>query len=198
MKMITKVLASMIFGAVIFILVVVFLALPGLNDLDGINADAKQKKIELEILENQIRAFKTAQSDLAKATRKEDIRNAFVAKEDLVVTVKEFELAGAVTNTKTTLNITELGSKDKPSSVTNKPKGVEEIPYTIDTVNDYNGIVKFLDYLEHIPHFTEISKISLSSEVTNIGLDKIRTGVVFGQIKGVFFVKSVINPPATK
>ncbi len=128
MKNLTKVLATLVFGASIFILIVIFLAMPGLNDIDAINADAKEKKIQLETLDQQIRAFKRAQADLKQASRREDITNAFVSKEDLVIVVKELEAAATASATKVTLDIKELGPKDKPSNITNKPKGMDEIP----------------------------------------------------------------------
>jgi hypothetical protein len=190
MKSMSKIIAIGFFCTAAFILLIIFFASPAMSEINSINALARQRKTELSILIQQIQAFKTAQSDLEKALRKEDIENAIVVKEDLVIPVSELEAAAANSGTTLALTIKEPGPKDKPSTVTSKRKGIDEIPYEIGISNDYNGIINFLSYLEHLPHFTEISRISLTSEIVGSGTGISRTGTVFGQVNAVFFIKS--------
>jgi hypothetical protein len=53
-----------------------------------------------------------------------------------------------------------------------------------------------LRYLEHLPQFTEISKIDLSAEQVESAESRepVRTGRVLGTIDGVFFLKDYEIP----
>jgi len=71
-----------------------------------------------------------------------------------------------------------------------KKSGINEIKYSVLTLNDFAGTVSFLSYLEHLPHFTEISKIILSAETQESSQKtRVHTGKVIGSFEGVFFVK---------
>ncbi len=190
MKTFAKVIGILAFGTIAFIALVIFLASPAMNDINTINSVVKQRKTEREVLLQQIQAFKNAQADLKNATRKDEIANALVVKEDLVVPIKELETAANDTGTSMSLILKDIGAKDKPSNVTSKRKDIDEIPYEIAVVNDYNGIIRFLGLMEHLPHFTEVSKISLSAETDSVNNTIIHTGRVYGQINAVFFIKS--------
>lgn len=174
MKSYTKVILISVGGLFTSLVLAIFVVTPMLNDLRQANFAMQQKKQELATLEQQIREFKTAQSYLAKATRKEDIADAIVPKESLVIAVEELEAAAEKTNTKEFLKIFEITER-KPNIVTGH-KGIDEVAYHLAVSNDFLGILNFLSYVEHLPHFTEINKIDLTPGGASID--------------GIFFIKS--------
>ncbi|MBX4187496.1 MAG: hypothetical protein KW802_04615 [Candidatus Doudnabacteria bacterium] len=206
MTALTKIIAIFAVGTGLMLLLIFFLASPLMKEVTAINASVKAKKTELSILEQQIKAFKTAQLDLAKATRKQDILNAIPVKEDLVLSVLDIESAAKLTNGEQTLKIKELAevkeskrqqqatSATPGASVLSKKSGVGEVEYELNIAsNDFTSMVNFLSYVEHLPHFTELSKFSLSSErLTGSDQDTAgRTGKVFGDFQGAFFIRPV-------
>ncbi|OGE81016.1 MAG: hypothetical protein A3H72_01610 [Candidatus Doudnabacteria bacterium RIFCSPLOWO2_02_FULL_48_8] len=167
---------------------------PMLGRLGALNLEVSSKHQQLATLERQIEAYNNAQTDLSKASRKDEILTAFVDREELVLAVKNLELAAAKTGTEEELDIEEeevdVKPKDqKPPVVANKP-GLDEIRYRLTLLNDFAGIVEFIKYMEHLPQFTEIAKIDLSAELVDSEdtKAKIYTGRVFTSIDGVFFV----------
>ncbi len=192
MKGLAKNLAIFVSGLIVAILLVLFGIKPMLGEISAIHDNIKQQKTELLTLDQQILAFKTAQSDLSKATRREEIDTAIPTRETLVDSVKDLELAMSQTLTSHELKIKDptLEKNNKLKEVTTNRPGIEEIPYTLIMTNDFVGILNALAYLEHLPHFTEISKIDLSAETTSsAGGEAVHTGRVIGNIQGVFFVK---------
>jgi len=173
---------------------------PQIHHVNSLNDTVKQKKIELATLDQQIRAYKNAQADLAKATRKQDISGAIVTKENLVEPVLDLEAAASKAGTLEILNLKELESnvptkKDKNSDVlTRAVAGITEVDYDLNTVSDYVGFVKFLAYLEHLPHFTEIGKVVLTAESLTSTIQQqsvsVNTGKIDGNLQGVFFIKT--------
>ena len=200
MTIVTKIVGILAGGLILSFLVVIFLISPLLNSVNLINQNVKEKKTELAILDQQIRAFKNAQIDLAKATRKAEINEAVVIKEDLVKAVKDLEGAADKSDSLELLKINEpvvveaKGSKkEKPVQVLSRTvAGITEVPYEANTEGDYVGLIKFLNYLEHMPHFTEIGKLDLTAEEseTNTESDFKNTGKVFGTIDGAFFIRT--------
>lgn len=192
MKALTKIIAILAVGITFFILLIFLAVSPMLFEVTSINSEVREKKLELAVLQQQIRAFKNAQSDLAKATRKDDLLNAIPIKEDLVLSVLDLEKAVVNTTSEQILDLKETNPKDKKqTAVISKKSGVEEVFYELSVRNDFAGLVNFLSYLEHLPHFTEISNFSLTSERTGSETDTSgRTGAVSGDFKGVFFIKT--------
>lgn len=198
MKGLTKIIIILFVGFGTSLLLYTLVISPLLTEVNIINADVRTKKMELSVLQKQIKAFKTAQSDLAKATRKDDVINAILEREDLVEAVLDLEQSASNTNSVHKLEIKEtvINPKDKKAvanqvSVISKKTNIQEIPYDLIVTNDFMGIVNFINYLEHLPHFTEISKINLRSDQDKSITGIIgRTGQVEGTINGVFFVKS--------
>lgn len=182
-------------GIVVSILLFVLLVNPRQVQLADLNRVIKEKKIELITLEQQITAFNNAQSDLSKASRKAEILSTFVIREDLVGAVKSLEAAAAATRTDETLKIKDeaptVKPQDKTPAVIEGKSGLDEIPYRVTSYNDFIGTVQFLQYLEHLPQFTEIYKINLSAETLESELtgERVYTGRVLGIIDGVFFTK---------
>jgi hypothetical protein len=193
MKSFPKILLILSLGVVVSGGLVWFLINPALSSVDAINETAKAKQIELAVLEQQIRAFKTAQSDLAKATRKDEIANVIVAKEELVIPVKDIEAAAEKTLSAETKLIKEPDAKAKP--LLPRREGIGEVGYILTLNNDFVGMANFIAYLENLPHYTEISKIILSAETTGVGEVLVHTGRVFGNIEGILFMES---KPETK
>ncbi|HEV8601356.1 MAG TPA: hypothetical protein VGQ87_02020 [Patescibacteria group bacterium] len=189
------VLASVI---IIVLLLFTFLINPVLGRLPDLNKQLAQKKSELALLGQQIQAFNNAQSDLSKASRKQEILNIFVDKENLVTAVKNIERDASLTETIETLKINEDKLKEKVKSppVIANATGLTEIPYQLQITNSFAGVIDFLRYLEHLPQFTEITKIDLSPETEQSDNSKapVRTGRAFGSINGVFFLKNYEAP----
>lgn len=183
-------------GLVLSLAIYFFLLSPTLNQLSEQSAHLKQKNVEVVTMKQQIVAYKNAQTDLSKAAEKDQVFEAFLDREGLVAAVKSLEKAAVLTKTTELLKITEpdQDSKNKPAVVAvvivNK-NGLEEIPYRVTTLNDFGGTVQFIRYLEHLPQFSEISKINLSAETveSDASKTKVYTGRVFGSIDAVFFVK---------
>lgn len=199
MKGLSKILIITIAGAGLSVLLILFLIFPALERLNGINLTIKQQKSELWVLDQQVRAFKNAESDLSKALRKEEINTVILSKEDLVLAVKDLEASANRASTAENLNITDpiswkgADAKTKPPAAVllNHP-GVEEIPFTTHTLSqDWKSLIDFVSLLDHQPRFLELSYISLSAD-TILGEQKevINTGKVIGSFKGVFLIKS--------
>lgn len=196
MKGLTKIIIILGLSAMVSLLLAVFLGVPVQRDVTTLNALVKEKKVEHDVLDQQLRAFKTAQSDLAKAARKDDLANAFVIKEDLVISVKELETAALKTQTTHTIRIKEPDPKVKP--VLANRIGFSEVNYELSTISvGFGSIVNFVQYLEHLPHFTEFSNIILSSETATSGSLAVRSGRIFGEFKGVFFIKPIATTTTT-
>lgn len=192
MRGLVKNIIILICGLLAAFLLVVFGIKPMLREVSALHDNIKQQKTELLTLDQQILAYKTAQSDLSKAVRKDEVNSAIPARETLVDAVKDLELAMLRSGSEHELKINdpELNQGKKPAPVTTGHPGVDEIPYTLLITNSYIGVLDALSYLEHLPHFTEISKIDLSAETTTgSGSEAVHTGRVIGNIQGVFFVK---------
>ena len=191
MKALTRIIVILVSGFIACLIVILYGAAPMLSGISNITESIKAKKSELATLDLQIRSFKTAQSDLAKATRKDDIANAIVVKESLNQSVEELEAIAKKTNTTEILNIPDAtaDTQTPPIRVINA-RGIDEVPYNLSTKSDFAGVVNFLSYLEHLPNFTEIDKIDLSAEVSgNSTTSQVHTGAVIGNFEGVFFIK---------
>jgi hypothetical protein len=193
MRPLTKIIVVGVAGALICLLMVWFAIWPVLDSLTVVNNKLQQDQIELATLEQQNLAFQRAQADLNRATRKNEITNAIGPKEGLVTAVNDLEAAASKSGTTQALQLLERDPKAKPADVIGNKHGIDEVQYQTTTNNDYIGTINFLALLENMPHFTEIAKISLSSEIAS-GSSKDKTlwtGRVLGTINGVFFVKTV-------
>lgn len=201
MRSLTRIIVISIIGLAASFLLVIFLISPTLSQLAKTNEEIRQRKSELALLEQQVRAYKNAQSDLSKASRKTEILEAFASEENLVLAVKELEAAAAQSQTTEILDIRDpvewAGANSRvkpPAQVVSNLQGLTEIPYEVSTLSlDFKSLVDFVGYLEHLPHFMEISNINLSAEVKEgegAGSKPIHTGKVMGNFKGVFFIQS--------
>ena len=204
MKASTKILIAIPIGLVLSLVLIFVLINPALGRLEKVGNLLRDKKVEHATLDLQIRAFKVAQSDLAKADKKEKIVDAVKTKEELVAAVISIESAVDNTNSEHTLRITEdvvqvgKGAVKPPEVITNK-SGIEEVIYRLAVTNDYVGMIDMIKYLEHLPQFTEITKVTLAAETTEgtTAGNPIRTGRVLGTIDSVFIVKKNEAPAKT-
>ena len=193
MKAISKIITILICGFTAISLLLFFAVGPAVSDVGKLHIAVKAGKTELLAIQQQILAFKTAQSDLSKASRKDEIGQAISTRETLVDAVKDMELALAKVSGEHDLQINDAVNPKLAASagVTTGRVGVDEIAYSLNVTTDYPGILTFLAFLEHLPHFTEISKINLSAETAEVNNQKaVHTGRVLGNFNGVFFVKS--------
>lgn len=190
MKAFPKLLITAVGWLVVTLAVYFFLVSGQISKVSMLNSELKAKKTEAAKLDQQIRAYKNAQSDLSRATQKERIVQTIPTKEDLVNAIVGVEKAAAKTHSEQTLKINEIApdDKNKPAPVL-KNSGLEEVPYRLTVKNDFAGLVNFISYLEHLPQFTEVSTINFSAELTQSGEQKVSTGGVFGNIDGVFVIK---------
>lgn len=193
MKVLTKIIVIGIVGVLASLLVVWFAIGPILDSLTTVNSQLQQGQIELATIQQQNLAFQRAQADLNRATRKNEIASIIGSKEGLVSAVTDLETAASKSGTVQLLQLQERDPKDKQAvDVIENKRGIEEVRFQTMTINDYVGMINFMALLENLPHFAEISKITLSSETSPATANNktIRSGRVLGTLDGVFFVKS--------
>lgn len=178
-----------------------FLLSPALTRVSGLSSQEYGTRAEAERLELQINAYKTAQSDLSKATNKELLYATVIDDKKLYIPIEEIEAGAKATNTtyqfkihRSSINETEEASAAgagrraaaEPRKKVTSQNLLEEVPYTLIVQNpSYVQMVTFLKYMEHIPHFTEVSKISMSMQP----LPENERTVVTATIDGVLLVK---------
>ncbi|HYE22510.1 MAG TPA: hypothetical protein VD998_02890 [Verrucomicrobiae bacterium] len=211
MNSLTKLILVIVLGCVVITGLVLYLIKPSLGQVSKLNQNLRDKKTENKTLEQQILAFRTAQSDLAKASEKERIAAAIVDKETLAESIKVVENASDSTGSSHILSIEEElqaaagatrgrgGAQAKaPANVISGKRGVGEVPYVLSVKNDFIGLLNFIKYLEHSPHFTEISSFELRSELTSADSGAVSsTGQINGTLNGVFFInKKAAEEPA--
>lgn len=209
----TKIIATGAIGFLVFIGILVFAFQPLLSSVKVLNTDLSTKQSELDEINKQIVEFKSAQSDLAKATYKNDISDTIVVKEDLASAIKQLEEAADNTNTEEGIQIIDAdpkvsGKAAQPDIFSSLAKS-QEVHYAMSVKNSFPGLVEYFQYLEHLPHFTEFDRITLNSVYEQLSLQQgggtRNTGTVQGNVEGVFLVKSAnddassagINPDAS-
>lgn len=202
MKALTKIGITSIIGFIACMLVYIFVINPALARITILNKEITDKKQESMILEQQIKAYQVAKADLAKAIEQELIATSIVNKEDLVRAILNMESAIEATNTTHSLKINEYIPNPKvkaPDPVTQGRRGVDEVAYRLSTTNTYTNFVDLLKYLEHLPQFTEVSKVIISAELDEDSTADVpvHTGRIFGSTDAVFFVRGSNTPAAT-
>lgn len=192
MSPLTKLVVIIVGGVVISIALVSLLVKPNFGRVSVLGKTVEQKKQELATLQQQINAFKTAQSDLARASEKEKVQGTVLLREDLLTAIKNLEVGAAKSGVALEVKINEPDGKTKiaPKAVVADKGELKEIPFRLYTTGDFSGTVKFMQYLEHLPNLSELSKLDLSAETVQIDKTVVQTGKVFGSIDGVFLVKA--------
>lgn len=189
MPAITKITFSSICAAIIIIFMTFFFIKPTISQVFDLNKVFAEKKLELATTEQQIRAFRTVQSDLNQAVERDLVAKAIIKKTDLVEPIISVEKAASQSALVPILDILD-DAKSQYKPILKDSADLEEIPYRLSTTSDFFGFVNYLKYLEHLPQFTEVSKMNLTAEIIQ-AKDKppTRTGQIFGNIEGAFFVK---------
>lgn len=190
MKALSKIFLTSFLAILACILLFLLIIRPSLLKFGELNGILTEKQRALMSLEQQITAFRNVQADLAKVGGRDDINASIISKYELVVPIQAIEKSAANTNNELSMDIIE-NEKIKSAPVLKADAGLTEIKYRLTTAGDYLSLIKFLNYLENLPQFTEVSKIDLSAEVTNDGKEMIRTGKAVGTIDAAFFVKEV-------
>jgi hypothetical protein len=195
MKSISKILMISAICLVVTVSVFVLLIQSSVQTLTEINSEAVRKKTDLKTLEEQIVAFRNSQKDLAVASDREKIIQSIVVKENLEVPIKKIEEAAVKSNSDQSLLIREndmAGTGDSFHPMIKSKGNVEEVPYTISSTTNFLNLIKFLQYVEHLPNFSEVSSLSLSAIAgTTTGKDSQAThsGNILTTIEAVFFVQ---------
>lgn len=188
----TRVIFITILGLIITIGVYLALVKPTLAKVTELNTAAINKKTELKQLEEQIISYKNSQRDLSRASSKEIIFDSLLKREDLQYAIIEIENAAKATGVIETMKIQEelKGNKAGKELVTGKTF-LEEVSYSVNTTSDFTQLITFMKYLEHISHFTEVSRIALQSTsgVVDSNGVQARDGTIVGNIELVFFVQ---------
>lgn len=194
----TKILLTISLGILSVVVFVLFGFQPMLKSVRVSNERLVQRQQELSKIEKQISEFKTAQTDLARATFKDDVYNTIVERENLSAVIVDLEIAAARTNTVESIQIFEEVESTRKTRETKLDvfDGLslsEEVGYSMSVRNDFAGLVDYLQYLEHLPHFTEFDKITLNAMTETIASERgggsRNTGAVIGTFEGVFLVK---------
>jgi hypothetical protein len=197
----TKIFITIVSGVLLSLVAVLFGFQPLLANVKQLNETLGQKQSELIKIEKQIVEFKSAQTDLARATFKDDVYGTVVIREDLGLAIQDLEGAAEKTETTESIQISEPVQEqgrrgNRAAETKNVFEGLtlsEEVRYTMNIRNDYEGFVTFMQYLENLPHFTEFDSIILNAVVENEstasgGVSR-NTGAVTGTLEGVFLVK---------
>lgn len=197
----TKIAITIGSGLLLCLLAMLFGFQPLLADVKQLNETLALKQSELAKIEKQIIEFKSAQTDLARATFKDDVYGTIVIKEDLSLAIQDLETAAEKTETVESIQISEPAQESgtrrgrAAAETTTIFEGLvlsDEVRYSMSARNDYEGFVNFLQYLENLPHFTEFDNIQLNAVVDNASsgeADNANTGEITGKLEGVFLVK---------
>jgi Tfp pilus assembly protein PilO len=195
----TRVIFITLLGFIIAIGVFLAMIKPTLAKVEELNKNVVTKKTELEQLKKQIITYENSQRDLSKVDGKEVIANSLLKRENLQYAIIEIEKSAELNQVEESLDIQEIlvvSSKNAPKAVISGKSFVDEVSYTIKTRSDFTQLITFLKYLEHMPHFTEIWKISLSSTAGSEDSNGvfIHEDVIDGSIDLVFFVQKNETP----
>jgi hypothetical protein len=200
----TRLIVNIVGGLLLVAAASFYLVRPSLKEVAKLNDQLAEKKTEAKTLEQQILAYKSAQSDLSKATEQQRIFDAVVDREGLVDPIIIIESAAAKTLTTHQLNIKEAQSAGKLADLNQRGAapvqqevipgkvGVTEVPFTISVKNDFVGLLNFLGLLEHSPYITELVELEFAAETVKAENSDIAipTGAVLGELNGIFFIKS--------
>lgn len=188
-------------GSIASLILLIWLINPVMKDVGSLNQSLNAKKLELAHLDQQIRAYQTAESDLEHAADKQSVIGAILQKEDLETAIMSIEAKATATGVEEKMVIKdpflEVKSTDKTAQKA-KPTiagltDITEVSYELNTLSTYSGLIDFLSYLEHLPNFTEVTKLELSAESSSLSQNQkvaSHSGRVIGNINSMFFVQN--------
>jgi type II secretory pathway pseudopilin PulG len=169
-------LISYVFAGLVLSAGIYFLAVrPTMLNVSTQIEEASAVRSQVVVLDQQILAYRTAQSDLSKAENRELLETFVVNDKNLHITIEEVERAAQATSTSYQFDIhrdeigqseaagtQSQGAVEEVAKVTTQNL-LEEVPYTLTVSNpNYAQLVRFFQYIENLPHFTEISNFVLS------------------------------------
>ena len=195
----TKNIIVVALGLIVCFVLGVIALKPALANLSSLNHELDQKNTDVANLQQQVRAYQTAESDLNHATRKNEIAESILTKEELVDAVKEVESAAAKSGTDEAMQITDPfvakdskapAEKPTPTAVPQNANTVQ-VPYQLVAKSSYLSLIDFMSYLEHLPNFTEVTKIQMIAETAggSQNTSPVHTGRVISTIDAIFYVQ---------
>jgi hypothetical protein len=199
-----KIFISAAVGLIVTVALFFFVFRPLLSDVKKLNKSLTDKHAESQELKDQIVEYKSAQSDLARATYKDDIFNTIVDKEDLSLAITDLEAAAVSTGVKESIQIRELEEGGSRRAAALKKSATlfdgliltNEVEYTMNVNGGFAEVVRFMQALENLPHFTEYSTVTLSTSAETLPQGGSRnSGDLTGTLEGVFLIR---QPSATK
>lgn len=194
----TKIIGISIAAFVAVVLIASFMAKPILGQIDNLHNQEARQRSQLDQLSAQLDAYNQAKTQLKQVNYTDVIDGAIVKREDLAEAITELEDYAAKTNVTESITITDTingPSNSKLASIVPGEKNIGEVPYDLHFSATFPDTLNFLQYLEHLPHFTEISNLSFSAQNPGGGGSSapnqlaVHTNYITGTISGVFFVK---------
>jgi Tfp pilus assembly protein PilO len=195
MKSFTKFILIVLGGFLAAVILYTMVVRPNIAGIDQLYSKSIDKQTELKTVGEQITAYKNSQSDLNAVQDKDRITGAILERENLEIAVQEIESAAAAAGVESSITIHDDKAtlKDQAANpvVSDKIK-IDEIPYTLSVSGSYESVLVFIKYLEHLPHFTEISQIGMNATATLVSGESTarHDGNVTSTIDAVFFIKS--------
>ncbi|MEJ0021480.1 MAG: hypothetical protein WDN47_02745 [Candidatus Doudnabacteria bacterium] len=199
MRIFTKLILISVGGFIVSVIIFAFLIRPNLNQVGDLYNAGIAKQTQLNNLSDQIIAYKNSQSDLSAVSNTDKIQNSILPRDNLQTAIQEVEAAALASNTEEGMTIQEpLNSTDQTLDTTAKQiitgnPDIEEIPYTVSISSTFTSLVTFLQYIEHLPNFSEVSKLTVSAATSDTATagsgEVVHSGDLTGAINAVFFVQ---------
>jgi Tfp pilus assembly protein PilO len=191
MNNLTKIIGISVVAFAAVIMLLMFLARPILAQISTIHQQEAQQKTELDQLGAQIHAYNEARAQLKEVNYTDKINNAVLVREDLAQVIREVEAVALTTKITESISIQDDEvTKEKPKALVSGEKNITEVQYTLSFNGAFPDTLTFMQYLEHLSHFTELSKLTFMSTVDKTtGNSEIHSNFISGSISGVFFVK---------
>lgn len=196
-------------GTVGIIAASLWLVLPSLQTVDNLNKQLVDQKTQMVNLQQQIKAYQTAESDLKKAVNKDEILDAILVKENMVTVIKQMEVG--ITTSKatepvlaindpfiTTVNAAPKNTGKKDVPIIGGLNSVVFVSYSLTLKDDFAGMISLFSSLEHLPNFTEFSTFQLAAETApaaNPDVPPPHTGMINASINGIFYAQKDATTP---
>ncbi len=205
MRVLFKVIISIVLGLVATLTIFGVVIYPNLEEVHQLYVKATQKRTDLETLAEQILAYKNSQADLNAAQDKNKVLTRILARENLQVAIAEIESAAQASEVEEVLRIEEqFDASGVPISTKNIIQNENlstEVGYTLQINGTFGNVLRFIQYMEHLPHFTEIENINFNTVTDNSssgeGISK-HADKLTVTIEGVFLVRKKTTNPTTK
>ncbi len=187
MNNLRKLIIVSVLGFGISLILFFLLVQPNLDKVSALYSEAAAKRTEHQTLLGQILAYKSSQSEIASVSNKDFILNSVLERNKLQVAIEELEagafLAGVGESMSIREELDEAGKSKPAPAVIQGNSDIDEVYYTVTVSGPFISMVKFIQYAEHLPHFTEILKISLRSSDDS--------PQIVGELEGIFMVRKV-------